>query len=208
MPARIAQHLRDRASEQLEITRVIDDAAANEREIVVIGRHAFEGPELARVAFAREVVRHERRGLDPLYVPAVKIFVARKAEQIEIAVVDLAAAAQWQFVAATNEARARPVLEATVAITDGGDLEQVAIERRTTVRCAAKKIDLPLANAREIAREPLEIRVLLAGNRDLVPHFARGERREREVTHLDRVIDELVVVARAIDAEPVRTRSR
>ena len=99
------------------------------------------------------------------------------------------------------------MLETAVAVADGGHLEQIAVERRGDLRRAAEEIDLPLADAREIAREPLEIGVLPAGDRDLVAHAARGERGEREIAHLDRMVDQLVVVRRAIAAEAVRRRA-
>ena len=61
------------------------------------------------------------------------------------------------------------MLEAAVAVADRGDLEQVAVERRAALRRAAEEVDLPLAHAREVAREPLEVGLLPAGDGDLVP---------------------------------------
>jgi hypothetical protein len=82
------------------------------------------------------------------------------------------------------------VLEAAVAVANRRDLEQVAVERRATLRRVAEEVDLPLAHAREIAGEPLEVGLLPAGDGDLVPDAAGGKRREGEVAHLDRVVDE------------------
>ncbi len=199
-----AQHVGDRATEELEIALVVDEAAAHEREIIVVGGDPFERPELARVAFAREVVRHERGGLDALDVPAMKVFVARESEQVEVAVADGFASLQRQLVAATEQAGARPVLEAAIAFADCRDLEEVSVERCTASRRAAEEIDVPLADACKVAREALEIGARAAGERDFVAHAAGREHGQREVAHLDRVVDERVVALGAIAAEAVR----
>src|SRR4029079_13262882 len=132
MAAGRTQHVGDRAAEKLEIALVVDEAAAYEREVVVVGGDPFERPELARVALAREIVWHERGGLDALDVPAMEVFVARESEQVEVVVGDVFASAQRQLVAAAKQAGARPVLEAAMSLAYGRDLKQIAVERRAT----------------------------------------------------------------------------
>src|SRR5207249_1812899 len=169
-------------------------------QVVVVRRDAFECPKLTRVAFARKIVRREDGGLDALDVPAMEVLVARKPEKVEVIVTHFRATARRQFVAAAEQAGARAVLEAAVAVAHHGELKQIAIERRRAVRRAAEKVNVPLTNAREIAREALDIGVLPSGERDLVTHAARGEGGKREVAHLDRMIDQRVVVLRTIAA--------
>src|SRR5690242_17780163 len=92
------------------------------------------------------------------------------------------------------------MLEAAVAAAECGHLEQVTLER-----CAsAEQIDVALAHASEVACEPLEVAIVAAGDRDFMPHAACAEGSEREIAHLDRVIDELVVRRCAVAPESMR----
>ncbi len=202
-PARAAQHRSDRARQQLAIALGADEPAPDQREIVVIRRDALERPQLPRVILAREVVGHERRGLDALDVPRVEIFVAREPQESEVAVIDAIHAGMRQFVAAAEEARARPVFESRVAVADSRDLEQIAIEGR-----AAEEVDLPLAHALEVAREPRQVGRLPAGDRDVMRYAAGFEGRQRKVAGLDRVVDQFVVVRGAVGAEAIGGRAR
>jgi hypothetical protein len=85
-----AQDARHRAAEELEVAVDVDDAAAHQRQVVVVRRDALERPQLPRVRLAREVVGHERRRLDALHVPAVEVLVAREPEEAAVVVGDLA----------------------------------------------------------------------------------------------------------------------
>jgi len=92
------------------------------------------------------------------------------------------------------------------AITDSRDLKQITIERRTTWRCTAEQIDVPLTDAREVACEPFEIGTMVAGERDLMAHVAGGKRGKRKVADLDGMIDQLIVVRSGVRPEPIGRR--
>jgi hypothetical protein len=81
----------------------------------------------------------------------VEILVAGEAEESPVAVADRRGAGRWKLVATADEGSARPVLEPPIAITDHGDLEQVAFERRAPARTAVEEADLPLADPGEVA---------------------------------------------------------
>ncbi len=130
MPARRAHHRRERAAEELEIALGVDEAAAHQRQVVVVRGDALERPQLARVRLAREVVRNERSRLDALDVPRMEVLVAREAEKREVVVVDLCVRRVRQLVAAAQKAGARAMLESAVAVAHRRHLEQVSVERR------------------------------------------------------------------------------
>jgi hypothetical protein len=129
--------------------------------------------------------------------------VAREPEKVEVLVVDLGVARVRKLVAPAQEARAGAVLEPAVAVADRRDLEQVAFER-----CLAEKIDLPLADAREVAGEAREVRVVASGDRDLVRDAAGLKADKIEVTGFDRMVDQLVVARGLVSAESSRKRRR
>ena len=137
----------------------------------------------------------------------MEIFVAGEPQQVQVAVADFAASAHRQLIAAAQQARARSVLEAAVAVAHRGDLEQIPIERRAALRRPAEEVDLPLANASKVLRQPLEVRMVPASDRDFVPHGAGSERRERKIAHLDRMIDEFVVIGGRVAAKAMRHRA-
>src|SRR5512132_3562800 len=131
----------------------------------------------------------------------MEVFVARKAEQIQIAIVDRFAPAHGQFVAPAQEARARSMLEAPMTLSRRGDLEQVVVERRPALRSATEEIDVPLAQPGEIARQPLEIGMRMPRHGDFMPYTPGAECRQREITDLDRMIDEFIVIGSAVSSE-------
>ena len=130
--------------------------------------------------------------------------MARESEKAPVVVRDFRDPGLRQFVALAQQARARAMFEAAVTVADGRDLEQVAVEGRAAVRCAAEKVALPLADAGEVAGEAIEIAAMPAADRDVVLRAAGLERRCGEVAHLDRMIDQLIVVRRVIAAEAGR----
>src|SRR5579862_941649 len=133
----------------------------------------------------------------------MEVFVAGKSEEVQIAVVDVGVRARWQLVATTKKARARSMLEAAVIFANGVDQEEVAIERRLAV----EEVDLPLAKPCKVARKSVEVRIVLSGDRDFVQDPGCFERDEREIAHLDRMVDQLFVALRAVAAESVRGRA-
>lgn len=200
MAAGVAQHGGDCATEQLEVALGLDDAAAHERQVVVVGRDALERPQQPGVVLARQVVRGERRRFDAFDVPVMEVFVARRPEQIEIVVRDGGYAVRRQLVSPADEARAGAMLEAAVAFADGGDLEEVAVERRAGAG-SVERVDVPPADARQVGGEPVEIGVGCAGHRDVMSYAAGPEVDEGKIRQLDRMIDQGVVALGAIAPE-------
>ena len=133
--------------------------------------------------------------------------MARQAEEIAIVVGHPTGSGLRQFITLANEAGAGAMLESAIAVADSEDLEQVVIDRRAAIGGATKQIDLCLANALQIARETREIGTLSASNRDVVSRAAGVEPREDKRSHLHRMIDELVIVARSIATETVGLRA-
>ena len=128
----------------------------------------------------------DRSGFDPLDVPDVKIFVARKSEQVDVFVAWFGHAHEGQFIAPTQQARARPMLEAAVAVHDGGDLKQITRKRRGAVLLGAEEIDLPLADACQVARQTVDICATpAAGERDFMLRASGDKRRGLEIGNFD-----------------------
>jgi hypothetical protein len=100
------------------------------------------------------------------------------------------------------------MLEAAVPVARRRDLEQIAIEGRATAGLASEKVRVPLADAREVGRQAIEVDMHFAGDRDVVLSAARFEGRRHEVRHLDRMIDQRVVVVRDVGAKRPRHRTR
>src|SRR5690606_11982151 len=98
---------------------------------------------------------------------------------------------------AEDQARRRAMLEPAVTVADGETQEPIAIERRGP----PEEVDLRFAELLEIGRYALEIRVETPGDDEPVRHSARLERRALEVADLDGMVEQLVVVRRAVLAE-------
>jgi len=85
--------------------------------------------------------------------------------------------------------------------------EAVALERRPA-RARLEQPDLHLAHARQVGGQPRHVQPRHpAGDRDLVRHAQHVEAAERERAHLDRAVDQLVVVARRVGAEAAAPRA-
>ena len=132
--------------------------------------------------------------------------MTRQAQQGEIVVGDRRDAPRGKVASPADEAGARTVLEAPIPFSDRRDLEQVAIERRTRAD-AVEQLDLPVADACEVARKARQVSLLTARDDDIVRRAARLERRQREMAHFDRMVDQCVIAVGAIAAEAVRRRA-
>ena len=181
-----------------------EQPATHERQVVVVGGDALERPQLPRIGLARQVVGQERGRLDPLHVPGVEILVAGQPEQRTVPVAGLGLSRLRQVIPAAQQAGRAAVLEATVAVSDHRDLEQVAAERRRR----AEQVDLGDTGARKIAGEPIEVATMATGERDVVAHAVRVERHQVEGATFDRMVDQFVVVGGAIAAEAMLGRTR
>src|SRR6266705_2345874 len=102
---------RDRAAEQLEVILFLDQPAADEGKIVVVGGDALERPEERRVILAVEIVRDERGGLDALHVPGVKIFVAGETEESAVTLAHPGLALARQILARAQQRSRGAMLE-------------------------------------------------------------------------------------------------
>ncbi|ABA50678.1 hypothetical protein BURPS1710b_3583 [Burkholderia pseudomallei 1710b] len=206
-PAGAALHAGDRAADEREIVVLRDEAAAREHQVVVVRREALEEPQQRRVILLRQIVRRERGRLDPLHVPCMEVLVAAQAEVSPIAVRLLRAPLHRQIGAIADERRRRAMLEPAVAVADRLRHEHVARHRRAP-GLRLEQRDLRLAHPLQVGREPLEIEPgHAARDRDVVRHAVRVERREREFAERDRMIDQLVVILRAVRAEAVAFRA-
>ena len=91
------------------------------------------------------------------------------------------------------------MLEPAVAFAERSHQEHVSIHR-----CGlAEQADVPFAQRLEIAAQALEVGIVSAVDGDVVRHSARSEGCQRQLAHLDRMVDQLVVVRRTIRAEAV-----
>src|SRR5256885_9936883 len=131
-----AQMRRDRAAEQLEIVLFFDQPAADEGEIVVVGRDALERPEERRVILAIEIVRNERGGLDALHVPGVKIFVGDETEESAVTLADSDLALARQILARAQQRSRGAMLESAVAFADRSHEKYVTLHRRRSAEKA------------------------------------------------------------------------
>ena len=134
--------------------------------------------------------------------------MAREAEQAAIVVGDPRHARRRQLVALAAKTGAGAMLEPAIAVADRGNLKEVAVEGRTAPWRATEQVDVPLANAPQVGREPVQVGVDLAGDRDVVRRAARLEGRHVEIGHFHRMVDQLVVVGRAVGAERPRRGTR
>ena len=95
------------------------------------------------------------------------------------------------------------MLESAIPLAKRGNEKNVARERcRFT-----EETDLPFAQSLQVAGQSLDVRIVFAGERNIVRDTARTERDKGEVAHFDRMIDQFVVIGRAIESEAVTARS-
>src|SRR5690606_30954443 len=155
MPSRRAVDARQRVRGPRQEGLAADEPAAQQEQLLVVARDAFEDPEQARMVAPLEAIRHERRRLRPLHVPRVKVLVAREREEALIRGRDARLADSRQVVAVEHQARRRAMLETAVAAAGRDAKKAISIERRRT----AEEIDLRLAELLEIGSDALEIAV-------------------------------------------------
>ena len=193
------EHAVERLRQLLEVGRRREHAAAHQREVVVIRGDAFKGPQQPGVALGAELVGHEGGGLDAFDVPAMKILVAAQAEKALVAGADFGHAAMGQVVARGEQRGRGAVFEPAVAVADDHGEEDVARHGRR----AAEQVDLPLADACEVGTQARGVAVVPAGEDHIVGDAAGGEGGEGEVAHLDRVVDQRVVILGPVEAKAV-----
>src|SRR5690606_33325988 len=159
----------------------------------------FENPQQARVIAAVEPIRHERGRLAALDVPSVKVLVTHEREKALI-VARLAGIADLrQIVAVEHQARRCAMLEATEPVARCQAEEPVARKRwRRT-----EELDLRRANLRDIGRDAVEVGLETSRNDEAMRHATRFELDALELADLDGMIEQLVVVGRAVGAEAV-----
>ena len=124
--------------------------------------------------------------------------MAREPEKGPVSLSDGLLPGLREVVPPAEQARAGAVLEAAVTLADRRDQEQKARERRG----AAEETEVALTDPAKVPGETLGIRAVHARDRDLVGDPAGLEFHECEPAHLDRVVDQLVVVGRRVGPEP------
>ena len=125
--------------------------------------------------------------------------MAAQAKEIAVIVAHTGLARFRQTVALRHQAGAGAVFEAAVAVTDNHDLEQVVIHRRRF----AVEANVVLADFFQVRGKPFRVAFEATGERDIVRHAAGFERNQLEIAHFDGVIDEIVVIDRAVATETV-----
>ncbi len=85
-PAGAVQHLIQGFGEQLQVAGFVDQAGAQQQQVVEVAGEAFEQPQQLGVLFAVVVVTGVFGRAQALDVPSVKVFVADQAQQAGVAV--------------------------------------------------------------------------------------------------------------------------
>ena len=80
------------------------------------------------MCFRCQIIRGERRRLEPLDVPEVKIFVAGQPQKGSVAVTNFLVAALRKIVASAHEAGRPTVFESAIAFSGRIQKEQVTIK--------------------------------------------------------------------------------
>ena len=185
----------------------LSSPAAHQHQVVVVGGEALERPQQARVVLLGEVVRNEGRRLDALDVPRMKVLVTGEPEEVPVALGGVLHSLERQLVTLAEQRRRIAVLEPAVAVADGHGHEGVAAERRL-LRSRLEESDLRFAHAREVGGEALHVQLRHpARDGDLVRNAEDLEAAQFEGTHLDRAVDQFVVVGRLVRAEPEAARA-
>ncbi|MCY1227045.1 hypothetical protein D9M72_393020 [compost metagenome] len=163
------------------------------------------------MGFLGQPVRHERGRLDALDVPGVEILVAAQPEEGAVALAGIAVAAHRQVIARAYQRGAGAVFQAAVAV--GGDhrhedVAAVAVQERRLRGLGFEQPDLRFADALQVAAHALEVKLRHAAGEDHVVLRAAGtEAGQLEGAHLDRMVDQLIVVGHLIAAEAVALRA-
>ena len=89
------------------------------------------------------------------------------------------------------------MLEAAVAVADGEAKKPIAIERRGP----AEELDLRGADLLQVRRDSLEVRLEPARDDEVMRHAGGLELDALEVADLDGMVEQLVVIGRAIGSE-------
>ncbi len=204
--ARRLAHAVHRAADQLDVARRVDEAAAQQEQVVVVGREALEEPQQLGVVLLRVVVGQELGRLQALHVPRMEVFVADQPQQRDIAVAGARHAQARQVLARGDQGGAGAVLEAAVAVFRRVEHEHVARERR--LAAAVPEADLLVADALGVGQQAraVELRPRAADD-ELVHDTARRELAAPERAQLERVVGELVVVGRLEDLRARRLRA-
>ncbi len=202
MAARRAGHAGDRLGQQAQVIRARDRARAQQQQIVVVGRKAFEHPQQARQVRLRQIVRREDIRLDALDVPGVEILVAHEPQESPVAFALALLAQHRQVLARRHQRRAGAMLQAAVAVARHHRHEDIAVravQERRALRAGFEESDLRLADLLHVVRDARQIQIRRhAREHQFVLRAVRHKARHLRRTHLDRVIDQRVIVRRQV----------
>ena len=194
-----AHDTRDDLAELLEIGIRLDDTAAHECEVIIVGGDALERPEQARVDLLVEPCPLQHLRANPLDVPEMKIFMAAEAQEATILFRysrPLLRMPRRKLVATADQARRVTVLEPAVAVPDGGDEKEVTLDRKLV-----KKPGMHCADPLEIPCKTIEIAIMPPDNSDAMLDPVDTEGALLEFRDLDRVVDQRFVVESSVIAE-------
>ncbi|KAG1540800.1 hypothetical protein G6F50_014312 [Rhizopus delemar] len=160
--ARRAGHAGDGLGQQAQVVGLRDRARAQQQQVVVIGREAFEHPQQARQVGLLKVVGGKRLRLDALDVPGMEVFMADQAKKAAVAFALALLAQHRQVLAGRHQRRAGAMLQAAVAVARHHGHEDVAVgtvQERRAFRAGLEERDLRLADLFHVARDAGQIQV-------------------------------------------------
>ncbi len=196
-----AQDPGDALGQQFQVARLLDAAAAHQGQVVVVGGHALEGPQGAGVDLGAQVPVQQCLGLDAFDVPEVEVLVAGQAQETPVALPGglaggLRAGALGQVLAVAYQAGGVAVLQAAIALAQGGDQEQVAVQGQL-----AEQGRLFGADPGQVARQARLVAAVAPADGDPVGDAQDLEGDQAEAAHLHRVVDEVRVALGLVAAE-------
>ena len=200
-PAGRLHDLVDGLVQQLEVSRVVEQARTAKQQVVVVAGKAFEEPQQRAVVFAAIVVIFEFCRPQALDVPGVKILVADEAAQRGVAVRNLGVACAWQVFPVADQRGAAAVLQPAIAVINGVKHEKIVAERR--LLAAVPEADFSLAYFLRVGQQLRAVEARQgARHHEAMRHTARSKTAAPEGAHFDRAIRQLVVIGGLVVTKP------
>ena len=208
--ARGLQHLVDGFGQQGQVGGGVDQACAQQKQVVVVAGEAFKEPQQFGVVFAFVVVARQFGRAQALDVPGVEVFVADKAEQGGVTVAGLGRRAgariggAGQVAALADEGGGVAVFQPAIAVLCGVQQEHVLAKGWGVVR-AVPEVDLGGADFLRVGQQACAIKTgRRAADDEAVRDAAYLELVTPEGAELERAVGEFVVIGGQVAAKAVR----
>ena len=147
----------ERLGQQFQVGGAVNQARAQQQQVVVVAGEAFKEPQQARVVFLPVVVAGEFGRAQAFDVPGVKVLVADEAQQGGVALAGVALPQARQVAPGADERRAAAVLQPAVAAGRGVEHEKVVRLRRLAAR-AVPQAGGGLADFLRVAQQALAVK--------------------------------------------------